>query len=144
MLVIMDKSYYRDKLVHQDHLNNTTYTEIESNADTKVVKSLKMLAETYKDDLTEKEFSYITKFECESSNLYVVPKIHKCKTIVEAMKRANSVYIEMDPPDDLKARPIVAGPNSPTQKLSELLEKILSPLVPRQKSYIKDDWDFQL
>ena len=49
----------------------------------------------------------------------------------------------MDPPEDLKGRPIIAGPNSPTQHLSELLEKILSPLVPYLKSYIKDDWDFR-
>ena len=31
----------------------------------------------------------------------------------------------MDPPENLKGRPIIAGPNSPTQHLSELLEKIL-------------------
>ena len=42
-----------------------------------------------------------------------------------------------------KDRPIIAGPNSPTQHLSELLEKILYPLVPYLKSYIKDDWDFR-
>ena len=45
-------------------------------------------------------------------------------------------------PPDLKGRPIIAGPVSPTQRLSELMEKILSPLVPLLKSYIKDDWDF--
>ncbi len=39
-------------------------------------------------------------------------------------------------------RPIIAGPESPTQRLSELLEKILSPLVPFVKSFIKDDWGF--
>ena len=47
----------------------------------------------------------------------------------------------MDTPSDLKARIIVAGPCSPTQRLSELLQKILAPLVPMQQSYIKDDWD---
>ena len=48
----------------------------------------------------------------------------------------------MKPPSSLKGRPIIAGPNSPTQRLSSLLEKILTPLVPKLKSYIKDDWDF--
>ena len=43
--------------------------------------------------------------------------------------------------NSLKGRPIIAGPNSPTQRLSSLLEKILTPLVPKLKSYIKDNWD---
>ena len=45
-------------------------------------------------------------------------------------------------PNDLKGRPVIAGPEAPTQHLSELLEKILSPLVVNLESYIKDDWDF--
>ena len=45
-------------------------------------------------------------------------------------------------PNDLKGRPVVAGTEAPTQHLSELLEKILSPLVVNLESYIKDDWDF--
>ena len=48
----------------------------------------------------------------------------------------------MEPPNSLKGRPIIAGPNSPTQRLISLPEKILTPLVPKLKSYIKDDWDF--
>ena len=48
----------------------------------------------------------------------------------------------MKPPPDLKGRPIIAGPEAPTQHLSELIEKLLSPLVTHVKSYIKDDWDF--
>ena len=36
----------------------------------------------------------------------------------------------------------MAGPNCPTKRLSELLDKILKPLVPQLKSYVKDDWDF--
>ena len=48
----------------------------------------------------------------------------------------------MDTPEDLKGRPIIAGPCSPTSRLSELLENILSPLVKHLQSFIKDDWDF--
>ena len=48
----------------------------------------------------------------------------------------------MEPPSDPKQRAIVGGPQSPTQHLSELLEKVLSPLVNHLKSYIKDDCDF--
>ena len=35
----------------------------------------------------------------------------------------------MQQPEDLKGRPIVGGPNSPTQDISGLLEKILTPIV---------------
>ena len=45
-------------------------------------------------------------------------------------------------PNDLKGRPIVAGPNSPTQALSSLIEKILKPIVPCLTTYIKHEWNF--
>ena len=48
----------------------------------------------------------------------------------------------MKPPQSLKGRPIIAGPVSPTKNLSKLIGKILSPLVNKQITYIKDDWAF--
>ena len=48
----------------------------------------------------------------------------------------------MDPPETLKGRPIIAGPCSPIKPLSKIMDKILSPLVPLQESFVKDDWDF--
>ena len=45
-------------------------------------------------------------------------------------------------PLSLKWGPIIVGSMSPTKNFSKLLNKILSPLVPRQESYIKDDWTF--
>ena len=45
----------------------------------------------------------------------------------------------MQSPGDLKGRPIVGGPNSPTQGISGLLEKILSPTVSCLKTYIMDE-----
>ena len=48
----------------------------------------------------------------------------------------------MQPTNNLKKRPIVGGPNSPTQGISRLLEKILTTIVSCLKTYIKDDWDF--
>lgn len=48
----------------------------------------------------------------------------------------------MKPPNSLKGCPIIAVPNSPTQRLSSLLQKMLALLLPKLKSYIKDDSDF--
>ncbi len=39
-------------------------------------------------------------------------------------------------------RPIVSGNDSPTEKISQLLDIILQPFVPKIKSYIKDTSDF--
>ena len=75
--------------------------------------------------------------------MYVLPKIHKSKSILEAIKyNDNDDVINLLDPLDLKGRPIVAGCATPTRHLSELIEKILKPLVEVQKSYIKDDWDY--
>ena len=42
----------------------------------------------------------------------------------------------------MKGRPIARGPNSATQDINGLSEKILTPIVSCLKTYIKDDWYF--
>ena len=58
------------------------------------------------------------------------------------MKTDSAEYIQVQSPDDLKGTPISGGPESPTQRLSSLIEILLKPLVPTLKTYIKDDLDF--
>ena len=72
----------------------------------------------------------------------MVPKIHKNDKIGDKFAESNSEYVKMEMPNDLKGRPITAGPKAPTRGLSELLEKILAPFVPRLKTYVKDDREF--
>ena len=86
--------------------------------------------------------TYINNKKWKSSNIYVTPKVHKSKTIIEMCKTTCSKYVHMPVPADLKGLPIIAGPVAPTQRLSELIEKLLSPLVMFLQSFIKDDWDF--
>ena len=45
-------------------------------------------------------------------------------------------------PEDLPFRPIVAGPNCPTSRLSNLIDIILKPLISHVTSYIRDSTDF--
>ena len=71
-----------------------------------------------------------------------MPKIYKYQEILEEIEKPNESQIQMKPPNSLKGCPIIAVPNSPTQRLSSLFQKILTPLVPKLKSYTKDDWDF--
>ena len=138
----MSAEFYSNKLVFNDHLNTPTYCVTDPDADKKVFLDLQKLMKQHEKCLTKKEYVFITKYEWKSSNLYVQPKIHKNISIIEKVKTCNDIYLKMDPPNDLKGRPIIAGPSSPTQHLSKLLERILSPLVSHMKSYIKDDWDF--
>ena len=119
-LVVMATDFYRDKLVLNDHINTLTYGKAQDNADAKTFQHLKKLMDKHKSSLTKNEYKYVTNYEWKSSNIYVQPKIHKSKTIIETIENNSKHYIEMESPQDLKARPIIAGPSSPTQHLSQL------------------------
>ena len=54
----------------------------------------------------------------------------------------NDTIINVSKPNNLKSRPILTGPNSQTQALSSLIEKILKPFEPSSTTYIKEDWHF--
>ena len=76
------------------------------------------------------------------SNFYGLPKVHKSKIISDECTKNPSYYSEINKPSDLKLRPIVAGPNCETHRLSNFLDILLKPLVHKVKSYIKDTTDF--
>ena len=140
--VLMDKTYYRDSLVLEGHLNSNAYEKIPIGEDKVVVQNLRKLVNRHKDSLTDKEQQFITDFEWKTSNFYVLPKIHKSKEIIGKISSSNQEFVEMSPPTDLKGRPIVAGPVSPTQRLSEFIDTLIKPIVSHLNTYIKDDWDF--
>ena len=142
-IVIMNVEYYRDKLVMEGHLQTNAYKKCDNNIDNKVKAKLDILIDKYSHCLTQNEKDCIKNYQWKTSQLYVLPKIHKCKSILEALKtiKEGDILTLLDP-EDLKARPIIAGCATPTKPLSELLEKILKPIVETQKSFIKDDWAY--
>ena len=142
IFVIMDSEFYRNKLVLNDHLNQPTYERTVKDADKEVFRQQCRLIDQHRNCFTEQEYKYITKFEWKSSLFYVNPKIAKCNEISERIQASSSVYLKMAPPLSLKGRPIISGPASPIKPLSQLISKLLAPLVPLQESYIKDDWEF--
>ena len=89
--------------------------------------------------LTKNELKYILNNNWKSSSFLALPKVHKSKKIIEEINESNNMCLNMQPPDDLKRRPIVGGQNSPTLGISGLLEKILTPIVSCLKTYIKND-----
>ena len=141
-LVIMDTDYYNNHLVLQGHLKSNTYKVVTSDCDKIVMNNLTKHVHNYKECLTDKEIDYLTKFDFKTSSFQVLPKVHKCNSILEIINSKNDDYIEIPSPKDLKSRPIVAGWCSPTHRLSKFLEKLLSPIASIVKTYVKDDWHF--
>ena len=96
----------------------------------------------YKDCLKDKEFDYLNKFESKQSNFYGLPKVHKSESIGNACRSINDEYVRIENVNDLKVRPIVAGPSCQTHRLSNLIDIILRPLTKHVKSYVRDTTDF--
>ena len=129
-------------MVIKGNLDSNVYQEVPLDSYKKVFENLKSLAEKYRSNLTKREVDYLTNFKWQSSNIYCSPKLQKCKTIQEAIALSTDDYIEVFQPEDLKARPIMSGQESPTQRLSCLIENLLKPIVPFLTTYVKEDWDF--
>ena len=87
---------------------------------------MKKFSKKYKEELTDKEKTYIYKFYYKCSQFYGLPKIHKSNIIRDAIDNSSdNKVIHTVEPHDLKLRPMFAGPSYPTNHLSELLDKIL-------------------
>ena len=133
--VIMDKNYYRDKIV-KEHLLSNVYKEVSIDSDKKVFKNLKEHVKKDESILTKKQIDYPITFKFTSSQFYCLRKVHKSEIIKNVINTEDSEYIQVHCPDDLKGRPISGGPESPTQRLSNVIEILLKPLVPTLKTYL--------
>ena len=140
--VIMDKTFYRAK-VHEMLADKEHYTELtDVNYDDKIIKKIQKHLKKFDKETTKKENEYLQNFAWKTSNFYGLPKIHKSQAVKEAILQQNSTYIKVQSPPDLKLRPIVAGPSSPTHRLSNFMDIILKPLCGHVPSFIRDDLDF--
>ncbi|CAG2235109.1 unnamed protein product [Mytilus edulis] len=140
-IVIMDKTFYREKVLEQLN-DNEYYTKLRKNNDKSTIRKIKRLVKEYSESFTANEIAYLCDFTPKEANFYGLPKIHKSNTIQTAVKHQNKKYIESPNPNDLKLRPIVAGPESTTQRMSHFLDLILKKLCPLIPSYVRDDIDF--
>ena len=140
-VVVMNKThcYIMVVKVLQDEV---TYKKTNEYCHKKVFKDLEKLVAKLCNCLLKEEQDFLTKFSFSTSILYGLPKSHKSKIIQEAIQAQNSEYIIIYEPSDLTLRPIVAGPNCPTRRLSNLVDILLKPFLIHVKSYIKDNLDF--
>ena len=140
-IIIMDTEYYKEKVLEQLD-DEEYYKKLANNPETTTKKRIKKLVKDYDQCLTNKEIAYLCDFDPKESNFYGLPKVHKSIQIQNAVRDQNSVYVETFRPTDLKLRPIVAGPESLTQRLSHFIDLILKHICPSIPSYIKDDMEF--
>ena len=138
---IMDREFYNQKNGEYCNYRNT-YQELEKNIDNEIFNKIVKLDTEHEDVLTDKEIKYLTHFNHQPSQLYGLPKIHKSEQIQKTVQENPSKYVDVQQPDDLPMRPIVAGPNCVTSRLSNLLDVLLKPFLKHVKSYVRDDIDF--
>ncbi|XP_062602971.1 uncharacterized protein LOC134264726 [Saccostrea cucullata] len=141
-VVIMNNHFYKSKIMDMLQDNNF-HKQIHGNDDRQTMKKIKSLIHgPLCPDVTEKEKDYLVNFDFRESQFYGLPKMHKSAIIKEAIKNQNKEYIICPDPVDLSFRPIVGGPNAPTQRISQLLDILLKPLCKKVTSYVRDDLDF--
>jgi peptide-methionine (R)-S-oxide reductase len=74
-------------------------------------------------EISKKCGAYLRNTNPRTSQLYLLPKVHKNKL-------------------PMPGRPIVSANNSPTEKISEVADFFLKPLVQNTRSYVRDTTDF--
>ena len=139
-VVLMDSVYYKEK-VENILSNRIAYEKLPGNVDNKIMNKISKLVHKYENCLTQKEIKYLSLFEYKSSLFYCLPKIHKSQTIINEVRKQKAELINLHKPEDLSFRPIVAGPNCPTHRISHLIDRLLQPFLNLLPSYIKDSTD---
>ena len=99
------------------------------------------LCRKYEKCFTKDELHYLTKFDSKEANFYGLPKVHKSEVIKRAIQEQKSEVVNVPTPHDLKIRPIIGGPESPTSRLSQLIDILLKPFMKALPSYVRDSVD---
>ena len=140
-VVIMDREHYKE-IVENMLLDKKYYEKLDTDSQkTDRIKYNKFI-KNYKNNLTQKEFDYLSNFERKPSNFYGLPKVHKSDEIRNACDQFDTHYVQVEIVTNLKFRPIIAGPACQTHRLSNLIDILLRPLTKRVKSYLRDTTDF--
>lgn len=139
-VVLMGKNYYKNKV--EIMLNDTsTYLSISQNQDKSIMRALKSFIDGTDATLTKAERDYILLFEYKTSNFYGLPKTHKSNALSNKKPTCDG-YLHVPEPADLQFRPIIAGPASPTHRISLVLDRLLRPFLKHVKSYLRDNLHF--
>ena len=140
-VIIMDTDHYKS-MVNDILMDESYYEKLRNDPQKETRIKYEKLIKKYSNCLTKKEIDYLKHFEKKESQFYGLPKVHKSKQISEKCKTVDSSYVEIKDVDDLKLRPIVAGPACQTHRISNLLDILLKPLIKHVPSFLRDTTDF--
>ena len=106
------------------------------------MKDLENFADKFSSCSLKEEQDFLNNSSFLTSNFYGLPKFPKSKIIQETMQVQNSEYIKIYEPSDLTLRSIVAAPNCPTYRLSNLVDILSKLFLFHIKSCMKDNFNF--
>ena len=139
-VVVLDADHYK-RMVETVFNDPEYFEESDGNKMREIIGKIDFLCKKYKDCLTKDEISALTKFDYKEANFYGLPKIHKSQIIKAAVNDQKSEVVNVESPSDLKIRPIIGGPVSPTSNLSKLLDLLLKPFMTNLPSFVRDSLD---
>ena len=123
-IVVMDRSEYTE-LIKKDLNNSKYYTKLVYDTIQDIISEKDKLVEDMKDYLDSTEYETLSDNSNVSTPIfYGLPKIHK-------------TFVKLPP-----LRPIVAGYQSATVKLSEYVDTFLKPAARKCSSYVRDTTHF--
>ena len=117
--VVLDKEDYTSKMA--DLLSRGEYKEIKNDKTKTVERKIKALLKTVEASLPRETFHKLNPNNTKAPHMYGKPKIHK---------------------PDMPMRPIISNIGSPCHQLARFLNNIISPLVGKTDSYVKDSKHF--
>ena len=139
-VVVLEADRYR--LMVKSIFDDPDYFEPCQNSQSKEIFLEKMsLCRKYANNLTKDEVKFLSKFDSIEVNFYGLPKVHKSEIIKRAILEQKSEVVIVTCPSDLKVRPIIAGPASPTSHLSIIIDTLLKPYMLKLPSYVRDSID---
>ena len=142
-VVLMTKDFYFSSALKL--LQSERYKEQPQLSKETALKQLraarKQIIDEFRLTLLKDEVDFLTNFDEALAHLYLNPKIHKSKEIIEEVSKCQTSVLTMKQPSDLPFRPIISGTRCPLKKLSSLVHKLLEPSPKKVSSYVKDTWD---
>jgi hypothetical protein len=139
-VVILEADHYK-RMVEAVFDDPEYFEDSDTNQMRTIIGKINSLCLKYQSELTKDETNFLTNFDFRESNFYGLPKIHKSQIIKDAVREQSSEVVSILSPQDLKIRPIIGGPASPTSNLSRFIDHALQPFMKKLPSFVRDSAD---
>jgi hypothetical protein len=138
-VVLWDKDNYITEVYSQIR-DNTKYERIQKDPTAAYTKDLSSILSQLERHLPDGIYDRLKPKNCVPGTFYLLPKIHKLKTINPANAKKLGCTANLDSLK-LKGRPICSQINTVTEKISAYVDRYLQPLAQSVQSFVKDTND---